>query len=108
MKERTNFKFNIESVLKILSNDIYDSPLSLLRENVQNAYDAILQRRYEDKSFTEDGGIDILLEGNQLTIADNGIGMTKEMLDKNYWTAGSSGKNTPEARAAGGRTGNRP
>lgn len=101
MKERTNFKFNIESVLKILSNDIYDSPLSLLRENVQNAYDAILQRRYEDKSFTEDGGIDILLEGNQLTIADNGIGMTKEMLDKNYWTAGSSGKNTPEARAAG-------
>ena len=101
MKERTNFKFNIESVLKILSNDIYDSPLSLLRENVQNAYDAILQRRYEDKNFTEEGRIEILLEGNQLTIADNGIGMTKEMLDKNYWTAGSSGKNTPEARAAG-------
>lgn len=101
MKERTNFKFNIESVLRILSNDIYDSPLSLLRENVQNAYDAILQRRYEDKSFTEEGRIEILLEGNQLTIADNGIGMTKEMLDKNYWTAGASGKNTPEARAAG-------
>lgn len=44
MKERTNFKFNVERVLQILSDDIYDSPLSLLRENVQNAYDAILQR----------------------------------------------------------------
>lgn len=101
MKERTNFKFNIESVLKILSNDIYDSPLSLLRENVQNAYDAILQRKYVDKSFLEEGRIDIVLDGIQLTIKDNGIGMTKDMLDKNYWTAGASGKNTPEARAAG-------
>lgn len=101
MKERTNFKFNIESVLKILSNDIYDSPLSLIRENVQNAYDAILQRRYVDKVFTEEGKIEVTLNGTELTIADNGIGMTKEMLDKNYWTAGASGKNTPEAKAAG-------
>ena len=101
MKERTNFKFNIESVLKILSNDIYDSPLSLLRENVQNAYDAILQRKYVDSTFHEEGEIDVVLNGCELTITDNGIGMTKEMLDKNYWTAGASGKNTPEARAAG-------
>lgn len=101
MKERTNFKFNIDSVLKILSNDIYDSPLSLLRENVQNAYDAILQRKYVDSTFQEDGEIDVVLNGCELTITDNGIGMTKEMLDKNYWTAGASGKNTPEARAAG-------
>ena len=101
MKERTNFKFNIESVLKILSNDIYDSPLSLLRENVQNAYDAILQREYVDNSFYKRGIIDVVLNGCELTISDNGIGMTKEMLDKNYWTAGASGKNTPEARAAG-------
>ena len=101
MKERTNFKFNIENVLKILSDDIYDSPLSLLRENVQNAYDAILQRQYNDHSFGSTGVIRVYLNGNELTISDNGIGMTKEMLDKNYWTAGASGKNTPEAKAAG-------
>ncbi len=101
MKERTNFKFNIESVLNILSKDIYDSPLSLLRENVQNAYDAILQRRYVDSSFSGRGSISVVLNSGELTITDDGIGMTKEMLDKNYWTAGSSGKNTPEARAAG-------
>lgn len=101
MKERTNFKFNVERVLQILSDDIYDSPLSLLRENVQNAYDAILQRKYYDAAFGNNGAIRIYLNGNELTISDNGIGMTKEMLDKNYWTAGASGKNTPEARAAG-------
>lgn len=101
MIERTNFKFNIENVLKILSDDIYDSPLSLLRENVQNAYDAILQRQYYDKTFGNAGVIQVYLNGLELTISDNGVGMTKEMLDKNYWTAGASGKNTPEAKAAG-------
>ena len=81
MKERTNFKFNVERVLQILSDDIYDSPLSLLRENVQNAYDAILQRKYYDAAFGNNGAIRIYLNGNELTISDNGIGMTKEMLD---------------------------
>ena len=40
-------EFNIETqrILKLLANDIYDSPYALLRENVQNAYDAILMRQ---------------------------------------------------------------
>lgn len=101
MEEKTNFKFNVESILHILSNDIYDSPLSLIRENVQNAYDAILQRRYQESDFFNQGEIKITLSEKELSISDNGIGMTKDTLIKNYWTAGSSGKNTPEAKAAG-------
>ena len=38
------FQVETDRVLKILTRDIYDSPLALLRENVQNAYDAVRMR----------------------------------------------------------------
>lgn len=94
------FNIQIDRVLDLLCSQIYDSPLSLLRENVQNAYDAILQRRYIDANF-RDPVIRITIEGDSLSIYDNGIGMDEEGLKTHYWTAGSSGKNTPEAREAG-------
>ena len=98
----SNIPFNvqIDKVLDLLCSQIYDSPLSLLRENVQNAYDAILQRSHLDSSF-HNPEIRITIDGNSLSIYDNGIGMDDEGLKTHYWTAGSSGKNNPEARAAG-------
>ena len=36
-----------------------------------------------------------------ITVSDNGIGMTQEVIENNYWKAGSSGKNNDEARKAG-------
>lgn len=94
------FNIEISKVLDLLCSQIYDSPMSLLRENVQNAYDAILQRKHIDRTF-HNPEIKITIEKNVITIRDNGIGMDDKKLKANYWTAGSSGKNNPEARAAG-------
>ncbi|GAP71823.1 hypothetical protein SAMD00024442_19_28 [Candidatus Symbiothrix dinenymphae] len=99
MEEKIKFQIEAEKVLKLLSNDIYDSPYALLRENVQNAYDAILMRQQKDSIFEPQ--ITISLNGQQISISDNGIGMTKETVTNNYWKAGSSGKNNAEARKAG-------
>lgn len=96
--EQIEFNIETQRILKLLANDIYDSPYALLRENVQNAYDAILMRQ---KKETFEPRIDIVIENGQILIADNGIGMTSEVIENNYWKAGSSGKNNPEARAAG-------
>ena len=57
------FNVQIDRVLDLLCSQIYDSPLSLLRENVQNAYDAILQRLYIDKNFLNPE-IHITIDGN--------------------------------------------
>lgn len=101
MEEKTKFKIQLDRVLEVLCSQIYDSPLALLRENVQNAYDAILMRQYVDKSDVFKPQIIITIEANHLSISDNGIGMNSESLKKHFWTAGSSGKNNNEARAAG-------
>lgn len=98
--ESTTLNINFKNILDIISKDIYDSPLSLLRENVQNAYDAILMRMKADQGFSA-GKIDIIIDGKELTIADNGIGMDYENLSHNYWSAGCSGKNNELAKSAG-------
>lgn len=98
--ESTTLNVNFNNILDIICKDIYDSPLSLLRENVQNAYDAILMRVKSQPDFT-DGKIEIAINGGDLTISDNGIGMDYDNLAHNYWSAGCSGKNNELAKSAG-------
>jgi len=97
--QRIPFHVEINQIIELLARQIYQSPLALLRENCQNAYDAILMRRHLGQPFEPQ--IDILLTPTQVKIVDNGIGMTRLDLENYYWKAGSSGKNNPEARAAG-------
>ncbi len=97
--ERIPFHVEMNQIIEVLARQIYQSPLALLRENCQNAYDAILMRRHLGQLFEPE--IKILLTPTQVKIVDNGIGMTRLDLENYYWKAGSSGKNNPEARAAG-------
>lgn len=101
MIESSRIPFHIEMtrIIDLLAKQIYQSPLALLRENCQNAYDAILQRQHLGQHF--DPQITVSISATEVVVTDNGIGMTRDDLINHYWRAGSSGKNTPEARAAG-------
>lgn len=101
MSDGIIFQVETGRVLQILSKEIYDSPLAMLRENLQNAYDAV-RERFATSGILEQGGrIDIKVEGNEITIADNGVGMDERALRENFWKAGSSGKHSDRARKAG-------
>lgn len=93
-------QIDIKKVINLLAKDIYDSPYALLRENLQNAYDAVLMRKQVDESY-KDYRIEMRVDGRQVIIVDNGIGMTADTVENNYWKAGASGKNTVEAQMAG-------
>ena len=93
------FQIETHRVVQLLAKQIYQSPLALLRENTQNAFDAVQQRLYKDRNFSPQ--IVIELATDKISISDNGIGMNPDELQEHYWTAGSSSKNTEEARAAG-------
>src|ERR1700692_2592401 len=101
VKEQIAFDVQTDRILQILSAEIYDSPKAFLRENVQNAYDAILMRCTEENLSLADRKIEILIEGTRLTVRDDGIGMTDEVLKNNFWKAGSSGKKSELAQRAG-------
>lgn len=93
-------QIDIKKVINLLAKDIYDSPYALLRENLQNAYDAVLMRKQLDGAY-KDYRIEMRIEDRKVIIADNGIGMTAETVENNFWKAGASGKNTKEAQMAG-------
>lgn len=100
-KDRIKFEVETSRILGILSSEIYDSPKAFLRENVQNAYDAILMRSTAQNIPIAERIIEITVDAILLTVRDDGIGMTEEVLKENFWTAGSSGKKTKLAQRSG-------
>lgn len=93
------FEVDISKMIELLAAQIYPSPLALLRENIQNSFDAILQRLHVGDSF--EPLIEVTITPQEISITDNGKGMSVAELRNNFWKAGSSSKNTPEAQAAG-------
>ena len=100
-----SFKVGIEfeSVLKAISKQIYETPHAFIRENVQNAIDAVRIQALRDgvDPADPDYRIVISVDGKTVSVHDNGIGMSRENLRDFFWTIGSSGKRGPEAQAAG-------
>lgn len=96
-------RVDFERILETIAARIYDNQYAFLRENVQNAIDAIRIQAGRDKKSPDDPTyrVDVSVAGKECKIVDNGIGMTREELINNFWTMGASGKNTEEARAAG-------
>ena len=98
-EKKIPFRIEFPRILELLSDQIYQSPLALLRENTQNAFDAILMRRDRSDDFAP--LIEVVVNDQHITVSDNGVGMTSEEIEANFWHAGKSGKNTAAARAAG-------
>jgi len=97
--EFIQFSVDTTRVLELLAKQIYQSPLALLRENTQNAFDATLLRKHRDDQY--EPRIEIEVSPQRVVVRDNGIGMTADDLKRHFWQAGSSSKNTDEARQAG-------
>ena len=95
-EKKIAFKVEFSRILDVLADQIYQSPLALLRENTQNAFDAILMRKGDFEPV-----IKVDMDDRQITVSDNGVGMTAQEIETNFWYAGKSGKNTDAARAAG-------
>lgn len=98
-KEFIPFSVDTTRVLELLAKQIYQSPLALLRENTQNAFDATLLLKHRNAHY--EPSIAIEVSQQRVVVRDNGIGMTADDLKRHFWQAGSSSKNTDEARQAG-------
>ena len=105
MSNSDSFQVGIEfdSVLAAISKQIYETPLAFIRENVQNAVDALRIRAAREGVRSSDPSLSVQITANGSTceISDSGIGMSLDDLRNLFWTIGASGKRTQEAREAG-------
>ena len=70
MNDGIVFQVETTRILQILASEIYDSPLALLRENLQNAYDAVRMRFASSGELKDGGRIDIYVSDQELSITD--------------------------------------
>ena len=99
MAEKREFKTEVKQMLDLVIHSLYSNKEIFLREVISNASDAIDRARFEslkDSSILEDNPewkIKLIVdkEKKTLTVADNGIGMTAEEVEKNIGTVANSG-----------------
>jgi molecular chaperone HtpG len=96
--ERREFQAEVKQLLDLMVHSLYSDKDVFLRELVSNASDALDKLRFERLTRPELGSegelaIDITADANArtLTIADSGIGMTREEVVKNIGTIAKSG-----------------
>lgn len=87
-------------VLDILTSGMYDNPLMIYREYVQNAADSI-DLAYDKKVFArEDGIIKVHINGLNRTISifDNGLGVSNQNVERVLLSVGYSSKEGTQNR----------
>lgn len=90
------FKTESKRILDLMINSIYTNKEIFLRELISNASDAIDKLHFislTDGNVDSNFKIEIKVDKKErtLTVSDNGIGMTREELEKNLGTIAESG-----------------
>ena len=82
-------KFNVGAgILSIITESLYDNPIVVFREYVQNSVDSI----FRNKINSQDNDIKIWNEENSLFFLDNGAGIKKENFELEMVKIGASNK----------------
>jgi molecular chaperone HtpG len=94
-----SFRAEVRQLLHILAHSLYSDREIFLRELISNASDALYRAQFEmvtnQQVFEPDAELEIRIttdkEAGTITIADSGIGMTREELVENLGTIAYSG-----------------
>jgi molecular chaperone HtpG len=106
------FKAEISQLLEIITNSIYTNREIFLRELVSTASDALEKLRFlqsageavADPDLAPAISVDVDKEAKTITVADTGLGMTRDELVDNIGTIAHSGSAEFMARLAREKT----
>lgn len=93
-----------EAMLQLLGENMYGANVAdvAVKEMLQNSFDAV--KESVKKGQYDSGNIDISLdpEDRTMTIEDNGVGMTPDIVRKAFFTIGGSAKDLDPTEISGG------
>ena len=84
----STFQVDLRGMVDLLSRNLYSGPRVYVRELLQNCVDAVSARRELDPQAP--ARISFTIEGNTLTCADTGIGLTEQEAGTLLSTIGAS------------------
>jgi molecular chaperone HtpG len=100
--QKFGFELDQERILDLLTgHTLYNDSAVVLRELAQNSIDAVRLQASQDKESSDQvGKVEIRWDSKklELEIADNGTGMTQEIIEKHLLKVGSSRYQDPKFR----------
>jgi molecular chaperone HtpG len=98
-KETLSFQAEVKQLLNLMIHSLYSNKEIFLRELISNASDAVDKLRFEavtrPELYESDSDLEVRIsfdkEARTLTIADNGIGMSRDEVIENIGTIAKSG-----------------
>ena len=114
-RETRRYEAEVGQILDLMVRSLYGSKEIFLRELISNASDAADRLRFaalaDDSLYEGDGTLRISIrfdrEERTLTVADNGIGMSRDEVVENIGTIARSGTGASWSRSPGTRRGTR-
>jgi len=100
-KNEINIGSDFGGMFKLVSEKLYSNQKVFLRENVQNAIDAIRELPLYNRSSDSSTCVKIRTNEDFIEIEDNGIGMSLEHMANYFWVLGKSSKNNAESKKYG-------
>jgi molecular chaperone HtpG len=88
--ESAHFQVDLRPLVDLLGRHLYSSPRVFLRELLQNAVDAITERRRHEQDAP--ARIEIVSDRGVFTIRDTGVGLTRDQVADLLATIGRSSK----------------
>lgn len=90
-----NLQFNMNYVAitnLLMGENLYVDKTVVIRELLQNSLDACLLKKeiFEKKSESYNPEIKVIFDSNRISICDNGIGMTKKIIENYFLCIGKS------------------
>ena len=106
LDDTERFQVDLRGVVEILSRHLYSSPRVFVRELIQNARDAITARALHEAPAADggrrwEGGIEIRVDGDDIVVSDDGVGLTGDEMRSLLATIGASSKREDLERAGG-------
>ena len=91
-------KSNFRGLVTLLAKNLYPEPDVFVRELIQNAHDSIQLRRAQAPDHLGRIHVNLDPKGRTITFVDDGLGMTRHIIEEFLSTIGSSGTGTMTAQ----------
>ena len=96
------FQINLRGIIDLLSNHLYSTPETFVRELLQNGVDAIAARRMLEPDHTGELSFEVVGGAARTLIAiDDGIGLTEDEVHRFLATIGESSKRLADGAPSG-------
>lgn len=98
------FTADMDALIPVIGANMYGSNIAdvAVKEMLQNSFDAV--KESVKKGQIDTGDIDVAINRNDrtLTVTDNGVGMTPDIIRKAFFTIGGSAKELDPGETSGG------